>query len=71
MTGFRDLFLYPAKLCWEFVLSLFGMAPSQFQPQVDVLVTGLLALVFWLYCMKALIAIAKRIFGFNKQEVRR
>lgn len=60
----QTVFLYPAKVAYGFLLSLFGVA--SFGAGIDLLLTICIAIVFWAKVMHIVSAVIRRIFGFDQ-----
>ena len=60
----QKLFLYPANVIYEFLLSLFGA--YGFGSGIDLLFTVAIAILFWGKIFHIISAVVRRIFGFEK-----
>jgi hypothetical protein len=60
----NTVFLYPANVIVEFLLSLFGA--YSFGTGIDLLFTVVIAIVFWAKIFHIISAVIRRIFGFEK-----
>lgn len=59
----QQIFLYPALIIYEFLLSLFGVHSLSYG--IDLLSQIAIAILFWVKVFKILAAIIRRITGFE------
>lgn len=60
----QKVFLYPANVIYEFLLSLFGAL--SFGGGIDLLFTVVIAIVIWAKVLHIISAVIRRIFGFER-----
>ena len=63
-----EVFFYPGELGTAFLLSLFGASPASLDPSIAWWVSLFLALIFWVWAIKIMIAIVKKLFGFERGQ---
>lgn len=62
----QKAFLAPGKFIYWFLLSLFELESLGYS--VDLIVTAIIAIVFWAHVMKAIGAVIRRITGFEQGQ---
>lgn len=62
----QKVFLYPANVIYEFLLSLFSA--HGFGVGIDLLCAVAIAIVFWAKVFGIISAVIRRIFGFEKVQ---
>ena len=62
----KTVFMYPAQVIYEFLLSLFGLMSLGYG--IDILFTIAIAIVFWAKILHIISAVVRRIFGFEKVQ---
>lgn len=66
-----QVFMGPGEWLLVFALSLIDRSPDQLSPELFKVLSVVVTLIFWLQVAKILIAVVRRITGFEQQGPRR
>lgn len=58
------IFIFPGEVAGRFFLEIFNFSKAAIQPENFWLLSLILALIFWVWVIKILIAVIQKLFGF-------
>lgn len=60
----QTIFMFPAEVFYEFILSIFGLTGLGYG--FDIIFTVIIAMVFWVHIFRIIAAVVRRITGFEQ-----